>query len=56
MGYPPTKHTDFPYGVDMREPDQPAFKKKRTHKKKPSDMVRCTWQIFSHHTFTLHVI
>ena len=40
MGYPPVKNPDFPYGVDMRETNQPAFKKKRTHKKKPSDMVR----------------
>ena len=39
MGYPAVKNSDFPYGTDMREPSQPAFKKKRTHKKKPSDMV-----------------
>ena len=46
MGYPPGKETDFPYGNDMRETNQPAFKKKRTHKKKPSDMVRFAFLLY----------
>jgi hypothetical protein len=41
VGYSLEKSADYPYiGIDMREQNQPAFKKKRTHKKKPSDMVR----------------
>jgi hypothetical protein len=40
MGYPIEGLGDYHHVVgDMREPNQQAFKKKRTHKKKPLDMV-----------------
>lgn len=41
-GYPLDGGSDYHHGMgmDMRDPNQPAFKKKRTHKKKPQDMPR----------------